>query len=91
MTRGLSAHDPSHNDRRSSVGRRSMKDASSGLNNQANVHFDPAAKAYSTSDFGTAGLPLVGKGQLNSSQIPPDLPRSNKMLKTAYNRKQLAS
>jgi hypothetical protein len=47
-----------------------MKDASSGLNNQlnpANVHFDPTAKAYSTSDFGTAGLPMVGKGQLNSS------------------------
>ena len=42
-----------------------MKDASSGLNNQlnpANVHFDPTAKGYSTSDFGTAGLPLVGKG-----------------------------
>jgi hypothetical protein len=47
-----------------------MKDASSGLhqsnlNNTAsginNVHFDPNAKAYSTSDFGTAGLPISGK------------------------------
>jgi hypothetical protein len=66
MTRGSSAHDGSkHGERRSSIGRRSMKDASSGLNNQlnpANVHFDPTAKGYSTSDFGTAGLPLVGKG-----------------------------
>jgi hypothetical protein len=65
MTRGSSAHNGSHNERRSSLGRRSMKDASSGLNNQlnpANVHFDPTAKAYSTSDFGTAGLPMVGKG-----------------------------
>jgi hypothetical protein len=65
MTRGSSAHDGRTGDRRSSLGRRSMKDASSGLNNNlntTNVHFDPAAKAYSTSDFGTAGLPIVGKG-----------------------------
>jgi hypothetical protein len=48
------------------MGRRSMKDASSGLHNTAsatnNVHFDPNAKAYSTSDFGTAGMPINAKG-----------------------------
>jgi hypothetical protein len=68
VTRGQSAHNNGTNlgNRRSSMGRRSMKDASSGLHNTAsatnNVHFDPNAKAYSTSDFGTAGMPINAKG-----------------------------